>query len=65
MHWLTIAILQLNEQSVFIHEMVEVGYDVFVLQDGEDAYFIHDISALLIWKWVQVDLLPYHQTVIL
>lgn len=45
--FLTIAILQLNEQSVFIHEVVEVGYDVVVLQHGEDANFIHDIPVLL------------------
>lgn len=30
-YFLTIAILQLNEQGVFIHEVIEVGYDVVVL----------------------------------
>lgn len=45
--------------------MIEVGYDVVVLQDGEDAYFVHDISALLFGERVQVHLLPYHQRVVL
>lgn len=63
--FLTIAVLQLNEQRVFIHEVIEVGYDVVVLQNGEDAYFVHDISALLFRERVQVHLLPYHQRVVL
>lgn len=57
---LTIAVFQLDEQCVFIHEVIEVCYDVVVLQDGEDAYFVHDISALPFREGVQVHLLPYH-----
>lgn len=45
--------------------MIEVGYDVIVLQHGEDAYLVHDISALLLGERVQVHLLPYHQRVVL
>jgi hypothetical protein len=29
--YLTIAVFKLNEKSVLVHEMVEVGYDVVVL----------------------------------
>lgn len=62
---LAIAILQLNEQGVLIHEVIEVGYDVVVLEDGEDAYFVHDVSALLFGERIQLHLLPYHQRVVL
>lgn len=44
----TVAILQLNEEGVFIHEVIKVGDDVVVLQHGQDAYFIRDISPFLL-----------------
>lgn len=60
LYFLTIAVLHLDQQSVFIHEVIEVRYDVVVLQHGEDAYFIHDISARLFRERVQVHLLPHN-----
>lgn len=47
LHFFTIAIFQLNKQGSVVHEVIEVGYDVVVLEDGEYAYFVHDVSALL------------------
>lgn len=64
-YFLTIAIFQLNKQSVLVHEVIKVGYDVVMLEDGEDAYLIHHISALLVGQAVQIHLLPYHQRVVL
>lgn len=61
----TVAILQLNKEGVFIHEMIKVGNDVVVLQHGEDAYFIRDISAFLLRERIQVHLLPHHQRIVL
>lgn len=46
-YFLTVAILQLNKERVFIHEVIKVSNNVVVLQHGEDAYFIRDISAFL------------------
>lgn len=65
LHFFTIAIFQLNKQGFVIHEVIEVGYDVVVLEDGEYAYFIHDISALFFGEWVQIHLFPYYQRVVL
>lgn len=61
----TVAILQLNKEGVFIHEVIKVGDDVVVLQHGEDAYFIGDISAFLLRERIQVHLLPHHQRIVL
>lgn len=45
--YLTITIFQLNEEGLVVHEVIEIGNDVVVLQHGEDAYFIHHIPAFL------------------
>lgn len=47
-HFLTIAVLQLNQQGVLVHEVVVICYDVVMLENGQDADFIHDIPALFI-----------------
>lgn len=64
-YFLTVAILQLNKERVLIHEVIKVSNDVVVLQHGEDAYFIRDISAFLFRERIQVHLLPHHQRVVL
>lgn len=64
-HFLTIAVFQLNQQDVFVNEVVVIRYDVVMLENGQDADFIHDISALFIWETSQLNLLPYHQGIIL
>lgn len=61
----TIAILQLNKEGVFIHEVIKVCNDVVVLQHGQDANFICDISTFLFRERIQVHLLPHHQRVVL
>lgn len=61
----TVAVLQLNEEGVFIHEVIKVGDDVVVLQHGEDANFVCDISPFLLRERIQVHLLPHHQGIVL
>lgn len=58
--YLTITIFQLNKEGLIIHEVIEIGNDVVVLQHGQDAYFIHDIPAFLFREGFQDHLLPNH-----
>ncbi len=61
----TVAVLQLDQQRVLVHEVVKIGDDVVVMQNGQNADLVHHISALLVRQIVQLDLLPHHQRVIL
>lgn len=64
-HVLTVAVFQLNQQGVFVHEVVVIRYDIVMLENGQDADFIHDISTLFIRETGQLNLLPNHQGIIL
>ena len=61
----TITILQLDKQCVLVDEVIEISNDIVMMQDGEDAYLIHDISSLLVREVVKIYFLPNHQRVIL
>ena len=62
---ITIGILHFNEEGIIIHKMVVVGYDVGMVEEGENVNLILCIFADFLTEHAQVHLFPYHQAVVL